>query len=512
MKKVLSLLIPVVALLGILDAGFITYEKLSGVIPPCQPGFQCETVLTSKWANIGPFPLSMLGIVFYSLVLLVSSAYFLEIREMRIAGKRFSLFRILVPLTTFGFFFSLYLVFIMAVLIKAWCVYCLLSALTCASLFSLTQLMVLVQKRESEHEYPLRLSIVALLYQYVLKPIMFCMDPEFIHNAMTSVGEVLGSTSLTKWITRVTFSFQHPKLRTLLAGIEFPNPVGLAAGFDYDAKLPTIISDVGFGFATIGTVTFGAYEGNTPPRLTRFPKSKALLVNKGFKSAGAKAIVRKLEGKDFSIPIGISIGSTNTTFSSLDDQIDDLIQCFSVFESADVRHSYYELNISCPNTKGGQPFTEKKRLERLMGAVDQLKIDRPIFVKMPIDLTWKDTAILLRVLEKSCVKGVIFGNLTKDHANPDVVETERELWKDLPGGVSGFPTTVRSNERIRLTRSTFHKRFIIIGTGGIFSASEARAKFEAGADLVQLITGMIYNGPQLIGQINWELVHEVIHN
>lgn len=507
--KVLKLLITIFALLGVLDASYITYEKLSGRIPQCLPGFSCAQVLESPWANIGPIPLAMVGVFFYITVLVVSSLVFLDQRYLKIGGQKMATFGLLRLLTSFGFLFSLYLVFIMGVLIRGWCLWCLFSALTCATLFFITNIVVVLRKwTKVEEDFPLRLAIIALCYQFILKPIAFLFDPEFVHNHFVRVGKILGSIPFLRLLTARSFSYQSPRLGKTVAGIFFPNPVGLSAGFDYDGNLTQILPSVGFGFATIGTVTLEPYEGNTRPMLARFPRSKALLVNKGFKSEGAKMVIRRLQKRVFEIPVGISIGSTNREYKNGKEQIADVIGCFKLFEASKVRHSYYELNISCPNTRGGQPFTDVKRLDALLTAFDKLKVKKPVFIKMPIDKSEKETLELLTRASKSkSIAGVIFGNLTKDHTNPDVASVDRKKWDKMSGNLSGKPTWRRSNRAIALTKRKFGDRFIIIGTGGIFSGSDAREKVRLGADLVQLITGMIYQGPQVIGEINWTIAH-----
>lgn len=491
-----------VAIIGILDASYITWEKVNHVIPPCSPGFACETVLTSKWASIGPVPLSALGLLFYVSVLLIASLLFLEIPYIKIAKSKFSVFQILQFLTAFGFLFSLYLVFVMGVLIQGWCLYCLFSAATSTTLFILTRAL-----KGDPKETDLHREIISFLYSQVLKPIFFHFDPEFIHHQMVVTGVFLGSFGLGKWFTKQMFSYQNPKLEKDLAGIHFTNPVGLSAGFDWDADLPEILPYVGFGFATIGTVTLESYAGNERPRLSRFPDSKALLVNKGFQSMGARALIKKLNEKTFAIPIGISIGATNRQYRDMEEQMNEIVKAFKLFENSKVDHSYYELNISCPNLTTGQPFTKPSTLSKLLSKLDVLDIARPVFVKMPIDLPVSDTMALIEQMKKhKWIIGVILGNLTKDHANPAVTTADREKWRTMRGNLSGKPTFERSNNLIRATRKKFGKRFIIVGTGGIFTPEDAKIKMKCGADLVQLITGMIYEGPQLIGQINKELV------
>ncbi len=345
-------------------------------------------------------------------------------------------------------------------------------------------------------------NISRYFYQHVAKPLFFSRDAEDVHNMMTTVGKILGSNPVTQAATAALFRYQDKRLSRIIDGITFANPIGLSAGFDYNAELTQILPAVGFGFQTVGTVTLHPYEGNTPPRLGRFPRSQALLVNKGFKSLGAAAVIQKLEKLHFAIPIGISIGSTNTTFPSIAAQVNDITATFELFEKSKVQHSYYELNISCPNTHAGQPFTDVKNLKQLLAAVDALQLSKPVYVKMPIDLGEAATLKLLHRIDDSSMNGVIFGNLTKDKQNPAVDPHDRVLWQKKKGNLSGKPTWERSNALIRLTKKQFGHRFTIIGTGGVFSGADALEKMHYGADLVQLITGMIYQGPQLIGDIN----------
>lgn len=342
-------------------------------------------------------------------------------------------------------------------------------------------------------------------YKLCLKPIFWLFDAEFIHDQNIQFGHFLGNIPIAQQLIAAIWGFQSPKLVKKIDGITFPNPIGLSAGFDYNGDLVGILPPLGFGFHTIGTVTYHSYPGNPQPRLGRLPRSKALLINKGLKNSGAAAIIKKLRQEKFSIPTGVSIASTNQHFASEALQIADMVKCFQLFEAAKLSLAYYELNISCPNTFGGEPFTTPAKLQRLILEIDALKLSKPLYVKMPIDLPAKDTLNLLKILAKHRVAGVIFGNLTKDKQNPDVDEQDRQIWQNSRGNLSGKPTWRRSNKCIALTRRHFGHRFTIIGTGGIFSGHDAKIKLAIGADLVQLITGMIYEGPQVIGQINQEL-------
>ncbi|PWU23304.1 hypothetical protein C5B42_03410 [Candidatus Cerribacteria bacterium 'Amazon FNV 2010 28 9'] len=505
MKLLIKLLIVIVSFLGIIDASFLSYEKLTGHIPPCTVGFQCDTVLTSKWSILFGVPLPLYGLAFYGFTFVIAVLHFLEIDHISIDAKRkLHTADLQLILAMFGICFSLYLVSIMGLVLHAWCLYCLLSALCCLTLFVLNVMQWHMQKKicVCSASSP-KTVIFSWLYAHIAKPLFFMIDAEVVHIAMTRVGAFLGRFALSQQLTRWMFFYGDKQLATKVDGIVFPNPVGLAAGFDYEGRLGSILPSVGFGFHTIGTVTYRSYEGNEPPRLGRFPDSKALLVNKGFKSEGAPAIIDRLKGKKFAIPTGISIGSTNAVYATLNDQIDDIVKCFKLFEASTVKHAYYELNISCPNTQGGQPFTTPQRLNALLTKLKNLHIKRPVYIKMPIDLSQKETNSLLQIASAySFIKGVIFGNLTKDHSNPDVAKHDRDRWNQVKGNLSGKPTWNRSNALIAFTKKKYGKRFTIIGTGGIFTPEDAQTKLELGADLVQLITGMIYEGPQLIGEIN----------
>ena len=343
------------------------------------------------------------------------------------------------------------------------------------------------------------------LYITCFKPLFFLFEPEKVHNIIVKIGAMLGRNTVTRTLMKLSWAHINKNNMKKIDGIVFPGIVGLSAGFDYNGDLVETLPAMGFGFHTVGTVTFEPYDGNPPPRLVRFPKSQALLVNKGLKNLGAKAILEKLLKQKITIPLGISIASTNRKFQNENEQISDIIQCFTLFEHSPLQHSYYELNISCPNTFGGEPFTTPKKLQKLITKMDELKLHRPLYVKMPIDQPVDETLSLLKVLNNHNVQGVIFGNLTKDHNNPAIHPDDKLQWQNLRGNVSGKPTWKRSNDCITLCRAEFGSRFTIIGAGGVFNGDDAEEKLNHGADLIQLITGFIYQGPQLIGQINHHL-------
>lgn len=524
-KLYLNLVLIALALMGIVDASFITYEKLSGRIPPCIPGFQCAAVLESPWASIGPIPLSAVGAVFYSCVLVVALLLYGQIQISPILNRwadklkikptallRFiSTEEILLGLTSFGALFSIYLISVMAFLIKGWCTYCIISAITCALLFITTLIYYHLAGQHSPFIAKWVMSAISrFIYKNILRRFFFNFDSETIHNFLVKSGAFLTKFWLVRLKMSILFGFYHPDLAVKLAGIRFSNRVGLAAGFDYDGDLVNALPSVGFGWHTIGTTTLEPYAGNPKPRLSRFIASRSLLVNKGLKTIGARALISKLRQFRFKIPVAISIASTNKSFADTKSQILDILSCFKLFEKSGLKHTLYELNISCPNTFGGEPFTTPARLSVLLTALDKLKITRPILVKMPIDQSEKETLALLSVMAKHQVAGVIFGNLTKDKNNQALTSKDRQVWKNQKGNASGKPTWERSNALIALTKKHYPLRFIIVGTGGIFSPEDAATKIELGADLIQLITGMVFEGPELIGQINHFLARKMV--
>ncbi len=345
----------------------------------------------------------------------------------------------------------------------------------------------------------------------IAKEILFKIDAEKVHENALNLGELCGNLPIVPNILNSLYTIEDKRLNQTIGGIEFKNPVGLAAGFDYDAKLTQILPSIGFGFETIGTVTNMPYEGNPYPRLGRLPKSKSLLVNKGFKSKGANAISSKLSGKSFKIPIGVSIGRTNSALLQTQEQsVSDIVQAFTLFEHSNLNISYYELNVSCPNLIHGNAkitFYSKENLEQLLQEVDKLNISKPIFVKMPIILSNDLILEMLQVISDHKLTGAVFGNLETNKTNPAIIPAEADVFS--MGNFSGKPTFIRSNELIELAYKNFGKTLKVVGCGGIFSAGDAFEKISRGATLLELITGMIFEGPALIKNINKGLIKEL---
>lgn len=341
---------------------------------------------------------------------------------------------------------------------------------------------------------------IGVLYRNLIKPALFQFDAEFVHNMTTQIGEGLENQ---KWLLNFLSPRGKKTVKKNILGLEFENPVGLAAGFDYNGHLAKVMKHVGFGFNTVGTVTARKYAGNKPPRLARLTQSKSLLVNKGFKSDGAEAVAKRLDGKKLERHlIGISVGSSNVpNVDTVNKAIDDYLETFRIFKDKPYV-KYFELNISCPNTAMAEPFSDQKNFKELIRAVVSCGILQPIFVKMPNEIGFGESDTLVRSALENGVRGFIFSNLVKNRNNQAFDKKEIARFNDAKGNFSGKPAAENSKMLIKHTRGIFGNDAAIVGCGGIFSADDARERLSAGADLIQLITGMIYEGPQLVGEIN----------
>lgn len=321
-----------------------------------------------------------------------------------------------------------------------------------------------------------------LEYKKIIRPILFKFDAELIHNTITMAGESLENFPLEK----------------LFGDVKFPNPIGLAAGFDYNGHLAKVMKKVGFGFNTVGTVTAKPYAGNPKPRLGRLVKSQSLFVNKGFRNDGVVEICKRLEQKNLQdVILGISVGSAAGS-------IDEYLECFEYLKNKDYV-KYLELNISCPNLAVSGYFYDPKNFTDL---VKNLKVNKPCYVKMPNEIEPSGLDVLIKIALKHGMRGVILSNLVKDRTNPSLRVEEVEKFKGLKGNFSGKPCFDGSNKLIAHTRKKFGKDIVIIGCGGVFTPEDALAKFASGANLIQLITGLIYEGPGMVGKINRQLANE----
>lgn len=346
--------------------------------------------------------------------------------------------------------------------------------------------------------------MISFLYTHLFKPIVFRLDPELVHDRITILGHTLGKFRVTRFITKLLFYFESKTLVQNVAGLKFNNPVGLSAGFDKNAKLLNILPYVGFGYEEVGSVTFEEYEGNPKPRLYRLKKTRGLVVYYGLMNIGVHRIAKRIKNAlKTEMIIGISVAKTNCSRTSEEDAgIEDYYNCLQYLVNENIG-SYYTINISCPNTFGGEPFTTQEKLEKLLNRLSKIRTTKPILIKMPINLPLSEYDRLVQVAIKYNIAGVIIGNLTKVR---DSALIKDDIPDHIKGGISGLPTQKLSNELISYTYNKYGKKLIIIGVGGIFSAEDAYEKIKRGATLLQLITGMIFEGPTLIKEINKGLV------
>ncbi|MBP7005648.1 quinone-dependent dihydroorotate dehydrogenase [Patescibacteria group bacterium] len=344
--------------------------------------------------------------------------------------------------------------------------------------------------------------MIRALYRHGAKPFFFAQDPEDVHDRMCELGQNIGRFRVTRWLARKFFRYENNMLEQDIWGIRFSNPIGLAAGFDKNAHLTAVLPSVGFGFEEVGSITGERCEGNPRPRLWRLPQSRGLVVYYGLKNDGCEAIAARLHEKRFAIPIGISVAKTNSPETvDVGAGIADYVKAFRAF--LDIGQ-YFTINISCPNTFGGEPFTDPARLHLLLTEIDKIETQKPILLKMPADITTEQLDALVTVANQHRVHGFILSNLTKAFDRSEIHSDE--IKGMVHGGISGKPTFQASNELLAHLYKTVGKRYVIIGCGGVFSAEDAYEKICQGASLIQLITGMIFEGPQCIGEINRGIV------
>jgi len=350
----------------------------------------------------------------------------------------------------------------------------------------------------------IRNVLFGALYRGVIKPLLFLRDPEDVHDGAVTLGKLFGRFALTRALTRVCFGYSHPMLSQTIHGVGFLNPVGLAAGFDKDGHLVEVLGALGFGAEEVGSVTGEACAGNPRPRLWRLPHTQALGVYYGLKNDGAEVVAARIARAKKSTTIGISVAKTNSPGTASDDA--GIADYTKAFRAALPVADFITINISCPNAYGGEPFHDSMRLAKLLSRMPLADARQPLFIKVSPDLSTGELDALLDVIKKHPIAGIVVGNLTKNREalNIDPRDTVPEK-----GGISGIPTKEKALALVRHARRAMPKEFTIIGCGGIMSADDAYAYIRAGASLVQLITGMIFEGPQLISDINRGLVRRL---
>ncbi len=333
------------------------------------------------------------------------------------------------------------------------------------------------------------------LYRLVIKRILFLMAPDRAHSTMLLIS---------RNFCRIMPNFLGHKNDTMLSqdifGIEVKNPIGIAAGLDKNAEMLDLAHSIGCGFTTVGSVTFKLRKGNPHPWFHRLLKSKSLVVNVGMANKGLSYVARRVTKNQNHVPLVVSVAVV--AHSDTDVESDIVDYACKTIKSIEAQRlaNVIELNVSCPNICDDQPFAKPRALHKLLIAVDKLNLKTSLTIKLPNSRDWIMYKNLLDVVLRHNVQGVVIANLVKDRKRATLKD---QLSDDVKGGLSGLPTQESS---VRLIGKTFDycgDKLVIVGVGGTFSAQDAYIKIRAGASMVGLVTGLVFEGPQLIGDINY---------
>ena len=339
------------------------------------------------------------------------------------------------------------------------------------------------------------------MYQTLLKPFFFLFAPERAHHLTLALFKIALALPGVGALMGRLFRYRHPKLRQQLFGLAFENPVGLAAGFDKDGKHYRSMAKLGFGFLELGTVTPRPQPGNPKPRLFRLPKDEALINRLGFNNDGVEALVQRLKqyGKPEGVLIGGNIGKNKTTPN--DQAAEDYRICFRALHPY---VDYFVVNVSSPNTPNLRDLQEKEPLSSLLRGLQEINRaeaqPKPILLKIAPDLTDGQLDDILDIVQDTQIDGIIATNTTISREG--LATAEEEVKSCGAGGLSGQPVKKRSTEVIRYLSEKSGGSLPIIGVGGVAQASDALEKLQAGAVLVQLYTGLVYEGPGVVRRIN----------
>lgn len=336
------------------------------------------------------------------------------------------------------------------------------------------------------------------MYKLFIRPFLFSLDPEKAHHFTFKYLKFIHKIPLVPLLIRKIYNVEHPSLHREVFGLHFKNPIGLAAGLDKDAKLYKELANLGFGFIEIGTITPKPQLGNPKKRLFRLIEDQGIINRMGFNNEGVEAAVKRLK-KNTNVLIGGNIGKNKTTPN--EEAVNDYLICFEqLFNYVD----YFVVNVSSPNTPNLRTLQEKEPLKQLLSTLQNTNLihknPKPILLKIAPDLTDEQLSDIIEIVQETHIAGVIATNTTIGREGL-VSDNQKET-----GGLSGKPLKSRSTEVIRFLSEKSNHAFPIIGVGGIFSEIDALEKLEAGASLIQLYTGFIYEGAGLIKRINKRLI------
>jgi len=343
------------------------------------------------------------------------------------------------------------------------------------------------------------------MYKLLLRPLFFLFDPEKIHHFTFSLIKITSKLPGFQSVLSYLFVVEDERLHRNIFGLTFKNPVGLAAGFDKNAVLYNELANFGFGFIEIGTVTPKPQAGNPKKRLFRLKADKGIINRMGFNNEGLEAAILQLKKNQGKLIIGGNIGKNTNT--KPEDYTKDYLECFNALHPY---VDYFVLNVSCPNVGSHAKLNDKDYLEELIGAVQKanktFEKQKPILLKIAPDLNTDQLDEIVELVETTKLDGVIASNTSTDRTG--LKATKEQLDAIGNGGLSGQPIKDKSTLVIKYLADKSNKAFPIIGVGGIHSAEDALEKIQAGADLVQIYTGFIYEGPSLVKNINKAILKE----
>ena len=345
------------------------------------------------------------------------------------------------------------------------------------------------------------------MYKFFIRPLFFLFDPEVIHHFTFSTIKLISKIPGIPQLLKGLYQLNDKRLERNLFGLTFKNPVGLAAGFDKNAVLYNELANFGFGFIEIGTVTPKGQAGNPKKRLFRLKSDNGIINRMGFNNEGLEASIEQLKKNKGKLIIGGNIGKNTNT--APEDYTKDYLECFNALHPY---VDYFVLNVSCPNVGSHAKLTDKDYLEELISEVQKANKalsgraqSRPILLKIAPDLNEIQLDEIIELVATTKIDGVIASNTSIIRSN--LKADPKRLLEIGNGGLSGQPIKDKSTKVIKYLADKSNKDFPIIGVGGIHSAKDAIEKLEAGADLIQIYTGFIYEGPKLIKEINKALLN-----
>ncbi len=346
-----------------------------------------------------------------------------------------------------------------------------------------------------------------MLYRNLIRPALFFMDPEKAHDLAMKLAKQTNRSFGLQMMARFLYDYEKPILEQQLLGLHFRNPIGIAAGFDKNGLILRALQSIGFGFIEIGSITARPSKGNAKPRMFRLPDDRAIINRMGLNNDGADVIIDRLDRSGVTIPVGINIAKTHDPSILGDAAINDYIYSF---RKAEEKADYIMVNISCPNTAEGITFEQREPLTDLLNGIMSARSrpNIPVLVKFSPDLEFGLLETLVGISNDAGVKGFALSNTS---TNRDGLQSARTRLDTIGrGGLSGHPLLDKAEKLTRRLRQYAGKESVIIGIGGIENSMHAMDRLSSGANLVQVYTGLIYEGPALPGRINRDIARSMV--